>query len=154
MNLRDPGLAAQAVIAALGLLPHPEGGHYRETWRDSPADGARGAGTAILFLLAAGERSHWHRVDAAEAWHWHAGAPLALRVSNGTAQRTCRLGPDLGAGESLFALVPRGEWQAAESLGAWSLVACTVSPAFLFQGFEMAAPGWEPAPPVPGHETA
>jgi len=143
-DLRNPGLAAEAVIAALGLQPHPEGGHYRETWRDAPAGGARGAGTAILFLLAAGERSHWHRVDAAEGWHWHAGAPLALRVSDGGPPALHRLGPDLGAGEGLFATVPPGWWQAAESLGAWSLVACTVSPAFTFEGFEMAPPGWEP----------
>ena len=143
-DLRDPGLDARAVIAALGLLPHPEGGHYRETWRDLPPGGGRGAGTAILFLLAAGERSHWHRVDAAEGWHWQAGAPLALRVSDGAAVAVHRLGPDLGAGEALFATVPPGRWQAAESLGAWSLVACTVSPAFTFEGFEMAPPGWEP----------
>ncbi|MBB5694158.1 cupin domain-containing protein [Muricoccus pecuniae] len=145
MNLRDHGLEAAAVIAALGLRPHPEGGHYRETWRDAPPGGERGAGTAILFLLAAGERSHWHRVDAAEGWHWHAGAPLALRISDGGPPATRRLGPDMGAGEELFAIVPRGAWQAAESLGAWTLVGCTVSPAFLFEGFEMAPPGWEPA---------
>ena len=143
-NLRDPGLEAGAVIAALGLRPHPEGGHYRETWRDAPAGGTPGAGTAILFLLAAGQRSHWHRVDAAEGWHWQAGAPLALRISDGGTPATHRLGPDLGAGEALFALVPAGLWQAAESLGGWSLVACTVSPAFTFEGFEMAPPGWEP----------
>jgi predicted cupin superfamily sugar epimerase len=144
VNLRDPTLPAADIIAALGLQPHPEGGHFRETWRDSPADGGRGAGTAILFLLAAGERSHWHRVDAAEGWHWHAGAPLALRISDGDAPATHHLGPDLSSGESLFAMVPKGQWQAAESLGAWTLVACTVSPAFHFEGFEMAPPGWEP----------
>jgi predicted cupin superfamily sugar epimerase len=144
VNLRDPALPATDIIAALGLQPHPEGGHFRETWRDSPADGGRGAGTAILFLLAAGERSHWHRVDAAEGWHWHAGAPLALRISDGGIPATYRLGPDLSSGESLFAMVPKGQWQAAESLGAWTLVACTVSPAFRFEGFEMAPPGWEP----------
>ena len=143
-DLRDASLPAAAVIAALGLAPHPEGGHYRETWRDAPAGGGRGAGTAILFLLAAGERSHWHCVDAAEGWHWQGGAPLLLRVWEGGAPASRRLGPDLGAGEGLFALVPAGAWQAAESLGAWSLVACTVSPAFLFEGFEMAPPGWEP----------
>ena len=144
MDLRDTALDAAAVIAALDLRPHPEGGHYRETWRDAPADGSRGAGTAILFLLTAGERSHWHRVDAAEGWHWHAGAPLALRVSSGGAPVTHRLGPDLGGGEGMFANVPPGWWQAAESLGAWSLVGCTVCPAFRFEGFEMAAEGWKP----------
>jgi predicted cupin superfamily sugar epimerase len=144
VNLRDPALPAADIIAALGLQPHPEGGHFRETWRDSPAEGGRGAGTAILFLLAAGERSHWHRVDAAEGWHWHAGAPLALRISDGGTPATCRLGPDLSSGESLFAMVPKGQWQAAQSLGAWTLVACTVSPAFRLEGFEMAPPGWEP----------
>lgn len=139
-DLRDPAIPAAAVIAALDLRPHPEGGHYRETWRDAPADGSRGPGTAILFLLAAGERSRWHRVDAAEGWHWHAGAPLALRIP-GAVQR---LGPDLSRGETPFALVPAGTWQAAESLGAWTLVGCTVCPAFRFEGFEMAPAGWEP----------
>lgn len=147
-DLRDPALPAAAVVAALNLLPHPEGGHFRETWRDAPAgggpEGPRGAGTSILFLLAAGERSHWHRVDAAEAWHWHAGAPLLLRVAEGGAVADRRLGPDLGAGEFPFGLVPAGAWQAAESLGAWTLVACTVSPAFRFEGFELAPPNWEP----------
>ena len=133
------------VIAALDLAPHPEGGHYREIWRDRPADGRRGAGTAIYYLLAAGARSHWHRVDAAEAWHWYAGAPLALSLSpDGVTEAVLRLGPDLGAGERPFALVPTGCWQAAEPLGHWSLVGCTVSPAFDFAGFEMAPPGWRP----------
>lgn len=147
-DLRDPALPATAVVAALNLSPHPEGGHYRETWRDVPADGMRGAGTSILFLLAAGERSHWHRVDAAEAWHWHAGAPLRLRVANGGGVTAHDLGPDLSAGQFPFGLVPAGAWQAAEPLGAWTLVACTVSPAFRFEGFELAPPGWEP----PGRE--
>ncbi|WP_240046936.1 cupin domain-containing protein [Paracraurococcus ruber] len=133
------------MIAALRLAPHPEGGHYREVWRDAPAGGGRGAGTAIHYLLATGERSHWHRVDAAEGWHWHAGAPLRLSLSaDGRAVEARRLGPDLGAGERPFALVPAGCWQAAEPLGAWVLVSCTVSPAFEFAGFEMAPPGWAP----------
>jgi len=133
------------VAAALGLRPHPEGGHYRETWRDAPEGGGRGVGTAILYLLAAGERSHWHRVDAAEGWHWHAGAALELGLSaDGAHVETLRLGPDLGAGEGLFASVPAGCWQAARSLGAWTLVGCTVSPAFRFEGFELAPPGWAP----------
>nr|WP_246503680.1 cupin domain-containing protein [Plastoroseomonas arctica] len=131
---------ASAVIAALDLAPHPEGGHYREIWRDAPPGGGRGAGTAIYFLLAAGERSHWHRVDAAEGWHWYAGAPLELGVGT----RTVLVGPDIGAGEHPFALVPAGEWQAARSLGAWTLVGCTVSPAFEFAGFDLAPEGWSP----------
>lgn len=145
MNLADPALEAAAVIAALGLAPHPEGGHFREIWRDAPPGGGRGAGTAIYFLLAAGERSHWHRVDAAEAWHWYAGAPLALDLApeRGGAERRL-LGPDLGAGQAPFRIVPQGWWQAAETLGRWTLVGCTVSPAFEFGGFEMAPPGWAP----------
>ncbi len=140
IDLRDPALPADAVRAALGLLPHPEGGHYRELWRDAPAHGGRGAATSILFLLAAGERSHWHKVDAAEIWLWQAGAPLAL----GLAGAEQRLGPDLAAGEMLQAVVPAGAWQAAASLGNWSLVSCIVAPAFEFAGFELAPPGWAP----------
>lgn len=144
-DLREPAVEAARVIAALGLVPHPEGGHFREVWRDRPADGARGAGTAIYYLLAEGERSHWHRVDAAEAWHWYAGAPLALSLAaSGQGTETVRLGPDLGAGERPFALVPAGCWQAAAPLGSWALAGCTVSPAFDFAGFEMAPPGWRP----------
>lgn len=146
MDLRDPGLDPAAVIAALGLAPHPEGGHYREIWRDRPADGGRGAGTAIYFLLAAGERSHWHRVDAAEAWHWYAGEALELVLSrDGRAvEERLVLGPELGRGQRPFGLVPVGWWQAARPLGRWTLVGCTVSPAFRFEGFELAPPGWEP----------
>lgn len=145
MNLRDPALAGAAVIAALDLRPHPEGGHFRETWRDAPADGGRGAGTVILFLLQAGERSHWHRVDAAEIWLWQAGAPLALQLSADSRRiEQQRLGPAAGAGESLQAVVPAGVWQAAVSLGAWSLASCVVAPAFDFAGFTLAPPGWQP----------
>jgi len=144
MDLRDAALPAAAVIAALGLQPHPEGGHYREVWRDTPPGGGRGAGTAIHYLLAAGERSHWHRVDAAEGWFWHAGAPLALSLSAGEGSTDHHLGPDLAAGQAPFLLVPAGRWQAARPLGAWTLVSCTVSPAFEFAGFEMAPVGWAP----------
>lgn len=133
-DLRDPGADAASVIRALKLQPHPEGGHYRETWRDVPADGKRGAGTAILFLLRAGERSAWHRVDAAEMWLWHAGAPLLLHVEPDT---QFRLGPDVAAGEVLQGLVPAHQWQSAESQGAWTLCSCVVVPAFEFAGFEM-----------------
>ncbi len=145
LDLRDPGLEAGVVIAALGLLPHPEGGYYREIWRDAPEGGGRGAGTAIYFLLAAGSVSHWHRVDAAEAWHWYGGAPLELGLSpDGKAARTQRLGPDLAAGEEPFRLVPAGWWQSAATLGAWTLAGCTVSPAFEFAHFALAPPGWRP----------
>ena len=145
MILRDPALAGAAVIAALDLRPHPEGGHFRETWRDAPADGGRGAGTAILFLLQTGERSHWHRVEAAEIWLWQAGAPLALQLSADSRRiEQQRLGPAAGAGESLQAVVPAGVWQAAVSLGAWSLASCVVAPAFDFAGFTLAPPGWQP----------
>ncbi len=114
IDLRDPTLTAAQVRAALNLAPHPEGGHYREIWRDSPGDGARGAATSILFLLEAGERSHWHRVDAAELWLWQGGSALELRIGAGTT----RLGPDLAAGAQLQAVVPAHAWQAARPLGA------------------------------------
>jgi hypothetical protein len=151
LDLRDPGVEAGAVIRALGLAPHPEGGHYREVWRDLQ-DGAegekvRGAGTAIHFLLDAGERSHWHRVDAAELWLWQGGGPLVLALSPDGArvEREVLLGPDLGAGQALVGVVPKGWWQAARPAGGrWVLVSCTVSPAFEFSGFELAPPGWEP----------
>jgi predicted cupin superfamily sugar epimerase len=128
---------AEAIIRKLELQPHPEGGWYRETWK-GPDIGGRASGTAILFLLQAGERSHWHRVDADEIWLWHAGAPLVLSMGIDEAGET-RLG--LG-GEVVQAVVPTGWWQAARSLGAWTLVSCTVSPGFRFEGFELAPPGW------------
>jgi predicted cupin superfamily sugar epimerase len=134
------------IIAKLQLQPHPEGGWYREMWRDTPADGGRGAGTAIYFLLRAGERSHWHRVtDAAEIWHWYAGEPLDLSISDGAQTSTVRLGPSVLTGEVPQAIVPANAWQAASPTGAWTLVGCTVSPAFEFAAFELAAPDWKPA---------
>jgi uncharacterized protein len=132
---------ADGVIAALGLAPHPEGGHYRETFRHVPQGGGRGAMTAIYYLLKAGERSHWHRVDAAEIWHWYAGSPLALFMPDRQI-----LGPDIAGGELPQLIVPEGVWQSATSLGDWTLVGCTVGPAFEFAGFEMAAKGWTPSP--------
>jgi predicted cupin superfamily sugar epimerase len=145
--LKPPPLAAADVIRLLNLKPHPEGGHFRETFRDSRtvADG-RAASTAIYFLLTRGERSHWHRVDAAEVWHWHAGAPLTLDIANGERGPVDRiaLGGDLAAGERPQAIVPAGAWQAAESCGEWTLVGCTVAPGFAFSGFELAPKGWSP----------
>jgi predicted cupin superfamily sugar epimerase len=148
IDLRDPAIPPEAVARVLGLTPHPEGGHYRETWRDVPEDGGRGTASAILFLLASGERSHWHRVDADELWLWHAGAPLALGIAaeEGTEPVSHLLGPELAAGQVLQILVPRFCWQGAESLGAWTLVSCVVAPAFRFDGFELAPPGWRPGP--------
>jgi predicted cupin superfamily sugar epimerase len=137
---------ASEIIERLGLQPHPEGGSYGETWRAPAADGARPSGTAIYFLLRAGERSHWHRVDATEIWHYYAGDPIELRTSlDGRSATTRVLGADLAAGQVPQLVVAPGEWQAAASLGAWTLVGCTVSPGFDFAGFELAAAGWEPS---------
>jgi uncharacterized protein len=138
-------LSAADVIRLLELRPHPEGGHYRETFRDPRQDAeGRSFSTAIYFLLAAGERSHWHRIDAVEIWHWHAGAALALKIAGSDGVATVRLGADLAAGERPQAVVPAGAWQAAESLGAWTLVGCTVAPGFDFRGFELAPTDWTP----------
>lgn len=132
--------AADRIIARLGLAPHPEGGWYRETWAGPQVNG-RASGTAILFLLKSGERSHWHRVDADEIWLYHAGAPLILSLGT-TSARDFRLGPDVLADEMPQVIVPAGHWQAAQSMGDWTLVSCTVSPGFRFAGFELAEPGF------------
>jgi hypothetical protein len=135
---------AAAMIRALDLKPHPEGGYYRETFRDPHMINGRAASTAILFLLARGERSHWHRIDAVEIWHFHAGAPLKLEIVDGSKEEILRLGNDVHADEVPQATVPARAWQAAESLGDWTLVGCTVAPGFSFDGFELAAAGWSP----------
>ncbi len=138
--------SAAEIITRLELKPHPEGGHYRETFRDTRVDAdGRSLSTAIYFLLARGERSHWHRIDAVEMWHYYAGAPLSLRIADDGRQRTVTLGLDLAAGEVPQAIVPVQAWQAAESCGDWTLVGCTVAPGFDFAKFEMAPMGWEPA---------
>ena len=134
-------MTAAEIIRLLDLTPHPEGGHYRETFRDPRTIDGRATSTAIYFLLAAGERSHWHRVDAVEVWHFHAGAPLALSMEG---QGVVVLGPDLATGQRPQGVVPAGKWQAAESLGDWTLVGCTVAPGFDFAGFELAPAGWTP----------
>lgn len=139
-----PAQAAE-IIARLGLKPHPEGGHYRETFRDSSVDaGGRSRSTAIYFLLARGERSHWHRIDAVETWHYYAGAALTLQIADDNGGRSVKLGADLATGEQPQAAVPAHAWQAAESNGDWTLVGCTVAPAFEFSKFELAPKGWEP----------
>ena len=140
-----PRLTAADIIARLGLKPHPEGGYFRETFRDpaNRADG-RSASTAIYFLLARGERSHWHRIDAAEVWHYYAGSSLALSIAHDGPVQTIHLGADLAAGERPQAVVPPHAWQAAESLGDWTLVGCTVAPGFDFSTFELAKRDWSP----------
>jgi predicted cupin superfamily sugar epimerase len=140
-------MSPDEIIAALGMQPHPEGGHYVQTFRDA-AGGQRGHSTAIYFLLKRGERSAWHRVrDAAEVWHFYAGDALALQMAepDGTGASRHILGPDLAAGQRPQAIVPADWWQAAGTLGDWTLVGCTVAPGFNFAAFEMAAPGWTPS---------
>ncbi len=138
-------LTAADVIARFALQPHPEGGHYRETFRDSRTDAnGRAMSTAILFLLARGERSHWHRVDAAEAWHHYAGDALTLEIVENGRRQSLRLGSDIAAGETPQAVVPAHAWQAARSAGEWTLVGCTVAPGFDFAGFELAHPDFVP----------
>jgi len=140
-------LTAADVIRLLDLAPHPEGGYFRETFRDPRTDArGRAASTAIYFLLTRGERSHWHRIDAVEIWHWHAGASLLLEIAENDAGPIARvtLGNDLSARERPQAVVPASAWQAAQSRGDWTLVSCTVAPGFAFTGFELAPRGWNP----------
>lgn len=144
MSIHPPGTPplAQTLIERLSLAPHPEGGWYRQTW---VAEGpGRPSGTAIYFLLRAGEVSHWHRVDAAEIWHFYTGAPLALSISHddkGPARQHL-LGPDLLNGQQPQIVVPTGHWQSARTTGEFTLVGCTVSPGFQFEGFDLAPPGF------------
>lgn len=140
-------MSADEIIAALSLQPHPEGGYFAETFRDAASDAGRAHSTAIYFLLKAGQVSRWHRVDAAEVWHWYAGAPLMLSIAPaaGGASRTLRLGPAVLDGERPQGIVAAGDWQQAQSLGAWTLVGCTVAPGFEFAGFELAPADFAPA---------
>ena len=137
-------MTAEEIIQALGLLPHPEGGHYAETWRGPDGPDGRSLGTAIHFLLAAGERSHWHRVDATEIWHFHSGDPLTLQIADGQGRAEHTVGPNLPVGQRPQVVIPPHAWQSAATTGEWTLVSCTVSPGFEFDGFELAPPGWEP----------
>jgi len=138
-------MTAEDIIAALDLQPHPEGGHFRETFRDGQGDEGRARSTAIYYLLRAGEVSHWHRVDAAEVWHWYAGDPLELSMSADGASRSKHvLGNRMDAGERPQTVVPANVWQSARSLGDWTLLGCTVAPGFEFAGFELAPKGWSP----------
>ncbi len=140
------GDEATTLIATLGLAPHPEGGWYRETWRADEVAGERASASAILFLLEAGQRSHWHMVDAAELWFWHSGAPLALlrAASDAGPVESITLGPDVTVGQTLQGVIPTGHWQAAEAREGWTLVSCVVSPGFRFSGFALAPPAWQP----------
>ena len=132
---------ADRIIAALGLSPHPEGGHYRETFRDGAGPSGRAYSTAIYFLLREGEASALHRIDAAEVWHFYRGAPLELTIrEEGNAAMRLVLGPDIEKGERPQIVVPPRAWQGARSLGAWTLVGCTVAPGFEFAAFELIAP--------------
>ncbi|HKS17665.1 MAG TPA: cupin domain-containing protein [Bradyrhizobium sp.] len=138
-------LTAADIIARLELRPHPEGGHFRETFRDVNADpGERARSTAIYYLLGRGERSHWHRIDAVEVWHYYAGDALNLQIADDCGPRRVRLGPDIAADERPQAIVPAHAWQSAESSGDWTLVGCTVAPGFEFAKFEMAPKDWAP----------
>jgi hypothetical protein len=137
--------SAPDIIARLDLKPHPEGGHYRETFRDPAVDAVgRSRSTAIYFLLARGQRSHWHRIDAVEVWHYYAGDALTLQIADGDGTRSMILGPNIAAGEVPQAIVPAHAWQAAESVGDWTLVGCTVAPGFDFATFERAPKDWAP----------
>jgi predicted cupin superfamily sugar epimerase len=138
-------LTAADIIARLDLIPHPEGGHYREMFRDVRCDdNGRAASTAIYFLLVRGERSHWHRIDAVEIWHFYAGSPLRLEIADDSGRRAFTLGSDLTADEQPQIIVPASAWQAAKTLGDWTLAGCTVAPGFEFAGFELAPAGWSP----------
>jgi uncharacterized protein len=137
--------SAADIIARFELQPHPEGGHYRETFRDPRTDaGGRSLSTAIFFLLTRGERSHWHRIDAAEIWHYYAGHALTLQIADHRDKRNIKLGLDFTAGEVPQEIVPAQAWQSAESTGDWTLVGCTVAPGFDFSKFELAPPDWSP----------
>ncbi|MBG6145683.1 cupin domain-containing protein [Roseibium album] len=140
-------LTAAKVVDLLKMQPHPEGGYYVETFRDEVTDQeGRAASTLIYFLLPEGVLSRWHKVDAVETWHWYAGAPLELSISpDGDRKQVLKLGNDLVSGARPQGIVPRHGWQQARSLGAWTLVGCTVAPGFQFAGFKMAPEGWEPA---------
>jgi predicted cupin superfamily sugar epimerase len=141
---RAGDLGANEIIRLLNMQPHPEGGHYAETWR-TPGDG-RAAMTAIYYLLEADQVSAWHRVDAEEVWLWHAGGPLALTLSppNGKGASATTLGPDLRVGQRPQVVIPAHHWQTAETLGHWTLVSCIVAPGFEFSGFTLAPTGWRP----------
>ncbi|MEM7056901.1 MAG: cupin domain-containing protein [Pseudomonadota bacterium] len=139
--------SAKSIIRTLDLAPHPEGGWYKETWRAEAGPEQRATGTAIYYLLEADQFSHWHRIDSTEIWHWYAGAPLSMTVSpNGHDAQSLHLGPEIGLAQRPQFIIPPNWWQTATTLGQWSLMGCTVSPGFEFDGFEMAPEDWRPTP--------
>ena len=141
-----PAMTAAEIIARLDLKPHPEGGHFRETFRDPRGDAdGRAFSTTIYFLLARGERSHWHRIDAVETWHYYAGSALILRIADDSGERDVALGPDLTAGNSRRRSCRRMRGRPRKARGDWTLVGCTVAPAFEFSKFEIAPKDWEPS---------
>lgn len=135
-------MTPEEIITTLGLQPHPEGGWYKETWRN-PSE-PRALGTAIYFLLEAHQQSRWHKVDADEMWHWYAGSAMELYQSDGDVTTIDILGPELFEGQRPQLMVPAHRWQQSVPMGGWVLVGCTVCPGFVFEGFELAEPGWEP----------
>lgn len=136
-------MTAEEIIRMLDLVPHPEGGHFRETFRD-PGGSGRAHSTAIYYLLQVGEISRWHRIDAAELWHWYAGDGLELSIARDGRVERVALGPAIHSGERPQAVVPAGHWQSARPLGRYALVGCTVAPGFEFSAFEMAPADWRP----------
>lgn len=141
-------MTADELIEALSLVPHPEGGWYRETWRAEAAEGERSTGSAVYYVIRPGQKSRWNRHDADEIWLWHGGDPIDVSMTGGGGKRTVRLGGRIGEGERPQLIVPRGEWQSADPVpgeAGYSFISCIVAPAFDFSGFELAEPGWEPA---------
>jgi predicted cupin superfamily sugar epimerase len=135
-------MTPEDIINTLDMQPHPEGGWYKETWRNSSEP--RSLGTAIYFLLEAHQSSLWHKVDADEMWHWYAGSQMELHQYDGDKTAVDILGPELLRGQRPQLVVPADSWQKSVPLNGWVLVGCTVCPGFMFQGFEMAEVGWEP----------
>ena len=143
---RSGDLGANEIIRMLALKPHPEGGHYAQTYPSDRTGSDRPASTSIYYLLQADEVSAWHKVDAEEHWLWHAGSALSLSLAppQGKGVSSSVLGPDLRAGQRPQCAIPADYWQTAECLGAWCLVSCIVAPGFQFSGFELAPPDWRP----------
>ncbi|MET3650262.1 cupin domain-containing protein [Phyllobacterium ifriqiyense] len=147
LSTRDEqNYCVETIIESLSMQPHPEGGWYTETFRDTNEVAQSVHSTAIYFLLAEGQRSHWHRLtNATEVWHFYMGSPLELSLwQEGGAVSRVILGPDLESLQRPQVIIPRGMWQSAAPLGEFTLAGCTVAPGFSFSDFELAPPGWHP----------